>query len=102
MLLKEKLEDQAIKKVELDRTLAMKKLELMASLQQKLAGVGRTDDKLDAEITALAAQVAVWRAEDEAKAPKAKRPMALNVIKDGSGAGSNAAANLAKARTEQD
>ncbi|HEY5945673.1 MAG TPA: CoA activase, partial [Kofleriaceae bacterium] len=102
MLLKEKLEDQAIKKTELDRTLAMKKLELMVGLQQKLASVGRTDDKLDAEIGALAAQVAEWRAHEEAKSPKAKRAAALNVIKDGSGAGSNAAANLAKARTEQD
>ena len=88
--------------VELDHTLAMKKLELMVGLQQKLAGVGRTDDKLDAEIGALAAQVAEWRAREEAKAPKAKRPMALNVIKDGSGAGSSAQVNRAKARTEQD
>jgi hypothetical protein len=102
MLLKEKLEDQAIKQVELDRTLAMKKLELMVGLQQKLAGVGRTDDKLDAEIGALAAQVAEWRAQEEAKAPKAKRATALNVIKDGSGAGSSAQVNRAKARTEQD
>ena len=93
---------QAVKTSELDRTLATKKLELMVGLQQKLAGVGRTDDKLDAEIGALAAQVAEWRAQDEAKSPKAKRAAALNVIKDGSGAGSNAAANLAKARTEQD
>ncbi len=102
MLLKEKLEDQAVKQVELDRTVATKKLELMVALQQKLAGVGRTDDKLDAEIGALAAQVAEWRAQDEAKSPKAKRAAALNVIKDGSGAGSNAAATRAKARSEQD
>src|SRR4029079_11779485 len=43
MLLREKLEDQAQKKTELDRTLTMKKLELMKHLQSKLAGVGRTD-----------------------------------------------------------
>jgi predicted nucleotide-binding protein (sugar kinase/HSP70/actin superfamily) len=99
MLLKEKLEDQAVKKTELDRTMAMKKLELMVSLQQKLASVGRTDDKLDAEIGALAAQVAEWRAQDEAKTPKAKKLASLNVIKE-SGPGSNAAANLAKANKE--
>ena len=37
MLLKEKLEDQATKKVELDRAVVAKKLELMQVLQQKLA-----------------------------------------------------------------
>jgi activator of 2-hydroxyglutaryl-CoA dehydratase/predicted nucleotide-binding protein (sugar kinase/HSP70/actin superfamily) len=81
MLLREKLEDQAQKKVELDRTLAAKKLELMKVLQQKLAGVGRTDDKLDAEISALEQQVAAWQAEEEAKRPKAKKSAALNVIR---------------------
>jgi hypothetical protein len=80
MLLREKLEDQATKKVELDRAVSEKKLELMKGLQTKLAGVGRTDDKLDAEIRTLEAQVAAWRAEDEANRPKAKRAAALNVV----------------------
>jgi len=86
MLLKEKLEDQATKKVELDRAVVAKKLELMKVLQQKLAGVGRTDDKLDSEIGVLEAQVAEWQAQDDANRPKAKRAGALNVIKDGAGA----------------
>jgi hypothetical protein len=81
MLLKEKLEDQATKKVELDRTLTEKKLELMASLQQKLASVGRTDDKLDNEIRTLAEQVAQWREAEAANKPKAKKSAALNVMR---------------------
>jgi predicted nucleotide-binding protein (sugar kinase/HSP70/actin superfamily) len=80
MLLREKLEDQAQKKVELDRTLVAKKLELMQGLHGKLAALGRSDAKLDSEIAALAAQVAQWQAEDEANRPKAKRAAALNVI----------------------
>jgi predicted nucleotide-binding protein (sugar kinase/HSP70/actin superfamily) len=80
MLLREKLEDQGTKKVELDRTMSEKKLELMKALQTKLAGVGRTDDRLDAEIRALDEQVAAWRAQDEANRPKAKRAAALNVV----------------------
>jgi hypothetical protein len=102
MLLKEKLEDQATKKVELDRTVTTKKLELMRALQAKLAGIGRTDDKLDGEVKALADQISLWLAEENAKNPKAKKLASLNVIKDGSGAGSSAAGNLAKARSEQD
>src|SRR5262245_53820805 len=81
MLLREKLEDQAQKKHELDRALVGKKLELMKQLQIKLAGVGRTDDKLDGEISALDAQVAAWKAQDEANRPKAKRAQALNVVR---------------------
>ncbi|MDB4964116.1 MAG: CoA-substrate-specific enzyme activase [Myxococcales bacterium] len=81
MLLKEKLEDQGAKKVELDRTLAEKKLELMASLQQKLASVGKIDDKLDREVKALVEQVSAWREQDEANKPKAKRAAALNVMR---------------------
>jgi hypothetical protein len=80
MLLREKLEDQATKKVELDRSMTEKKLELMRALQTKLAGIGRTDDRLDAEIKALDEQVAVWRAQDDASRPKAKRASALNVV----------------------
>ena len=41
MLLREKLEDQATKKVELDRNVIAKKLELMAVLQRKLATAGQ-------------------------------------------------------------
>ena len=68
MLLKEKLEDQATKKVELDRTLDDEEARAdEVGLQQKLAGVGRTDDKLDAEIKTLAEQVAEWRARTKHK-----------------------------------
>jgi hypothetical protein len=81
MLLREKLEDQATKKLELDRTMTEKKLELMTGLQRKLAGVGRTDDKLDREIAQLAEKVAAWKAADEANRPKAKRAQALNVVR---------------------
>jgi predicted CoA-substrate-specific enzyme activase len=81
MLLREKLEDQAQKKVELDRAVVAKKLELMTMLQQKLASVGKTDDKLDREVTALAAQMAEWKAADDANRPKAKKPAALNVMR---------------------
>ncbi|HWO24866.1 MAG TPA: BadF/BadG/BcrA/BcrD ATPase family protein [Kofleriaceae bacterium] len=80
MLLREKLEDQAQKQVELDRSMAEKKLDLMRALQTKLAGVGRTDDRLDAEVKALEEKVAAWRAADEASRPKAKRAQALNVV----------------------
>jgi predicted nucleotide-binding protein (sugar kinase/HSP70/actin superfamily) len=81
MLLKEKLEDHGAKQVELDRKVTEKKLELMVSLQNRLAGIGRTDDKLDTEIKTLATQVAVWREADESTKPKAKRAAALNVVR---------------------
>jgi activator of 2-hydroxyglutaryl-CoA dehydratase/predicted nucleotide-binding protein (sugar kinase/HSP70/actin superfamily) len=81
MLLKEKLEDQGVKKVELDRAMTEKKLELMASLQQKLASVGKIDDKLDREVKALVETVSAWREQDEANKPKAKRAAALNVMR---------------------
>jgi hypothetical protein len=74
---------------------------MMKQLQAKLAGVGRTDDKLDAEVKAIEELAARWQAEEAAKRPKAKKPSALHVIKDGSGAGSNAASTLAKAKEEQ-
>jgi len=80
MLLKEKLEDQGVKKVELDKNVATKKLELMKVLQGRLASLGRTDDKLDIEVKALEEQVAAWRAADEAARPKAKRALALKVV----------------------
>jgi uncharacterized membrane protein YkvA (DUF1232 family) len=81
MLLKEKLEDQAEKKVELDRTVIEKKLEMLTALQGKLAGVGRTDDRIDREIRTLNDKVAAWRAADDATKPKAKRAAALNVMR---------------------
>jgi predicted nucleotide-binding protein (sugar kinase/HSP70/actin superfamily) len=81
MLLREKLEDQATKKQELERSMTEKKLELMKGLQRKLAGVGRTDDRLDREIKQLDEQVAAWRAADEANKPKTKRAAALNVVR---------------------
>jgi len=81
MLLKEKLEDNATKKVELDRTVTVKKVELMRALQHKLATVGRTDDKLDHELTTLEAQVAEWMKAEEANKPKGKRTQALNVMR---------------------
>ena len=53
MLLKEKLEDQADKAKELDVSVAKKKLELLERLQHQLAGLGRTDDKVDAQVATL-------------------------------------------------
>jgi predicted nucleotide-binding protein (sugar kinase/HSP70/actin superfamily) len=85
MLLREKLEDQAQKKIELDRSLVEKKLELMVALQGKLATAGRIDDKLDTQIKTLAEQVAVWRAADEANKPSiksGKRAAGLNVVQN--------------------
>ncbi len=80
MLLKEKLEDQGEKKVQLDRSVSTKKLEMMKSLQAKLAGVGRIDDKLDREVNALEELVAAWQPQVD-PASKAKRPAALNVMR---------------------
>jgi hypothetical protein len=81
MLLREKLEDQAQKQVELDRKVIEKKLELMTTLQQKLAAVGRIDSALDTQVRELSDKVAAWRAADEATRPKAKKPAALNVVR---------------------
>src|SRR5262245_46362869 len=97
MLLREKLEDQALKKTELDKSVAIKKLELMRVLHGKLAGLGRSDAKLDAEISVLDQMVAQWKAEEEAARPKAKRAGALNVIKE-SGAGGGSAATTPNAK----
>jgi len=80
MLLKEKLEDQGERKALLDRSVSTKKLEMMKSLQAKLAGVGRTDDKLDREVNALEELVATWQPQTD-PASKAKRPAALNVMR---------------------
>ena len=81
MLLKEKLEDGGIKKVELDRSVTIKKIELMRALQGKLATVGKTDDKLDNEVKTLEAQAAEWLVAEEANKPKGKRTAALNVMR---------------------
>ena len=81
MLLREKLEDRATKQAELDRSVTEKKLEMMLALQRKLAGVGRTDDRLDREIVQLDQRVAAWKAADDAARPKAKRASALNVMR---------------------
>ena len=50
-------------------------------VQQKLAQLGRTDDKLDHEVKTLETQVAEWAAQDEQNRPKAKRAAALNVMR---------------------
>jgi predicted CoA-substrate-specific enzyme activase len=73
MLLKEKLEDQAEKKAELDLSVARKKLELLEQLRGKLAGLGRTDDKLEREVASLKDLVAANQ--------KHKRPAALAVLR---------------------
>jgi hypothetical protein len=54
---------------------------MMLALQRKLAGVGRTDDRLDREIVQLDERVAAWKAADDAARPKAKRAQALNVMR---------------------
>ncbi len=80
MLLREKLEDQAIKKTELDRNVIAKKLELMVTLQRKLASAGRIDQALDGQIKSLTETVSAWAPATDDKS-KAKRPAALNVMR---------------------
>jgi predicted CoA-substrate-specific enzyme activase len=75
MLLREKLEDQAQKQVELDRTIELKKLELMRALQDKLAAAGRIDDKLDQQVATLAAKY------DNEQIKTTKRTASLNVVR---------------------
>jgi predicted nucleotide-binding protein (sugar kinase/HSP70/actin superfamily) len=75
MLLKEKLEDQADKVKELDVAVAQRKLELLTQLQHKLAGVGKTDNTVDAAVATLKDLLA-------ASAPKnSKRPASLAVLR---------------------
>ncbi len=86
MLLKEKLEDRGAKEIELERTVAEKKLTMMRALQHKLAAAGRTDDKLDAHAAALAAQVATWApvapsVSNTTTDAAGKRSTALNVMR---------------------
>nr|HEX4314102.1 BadF/BadG/BcrA/BcrD ATPase family protein [Kofleriaceae bacterium] len=76
MLLREKLEDQAQKTVELDQSVQLKKLELMRALQAKLASTGRTDDNLDSQVATLAAKF-----ETDKTATAAKRSTSLNVVR---------------------
>jgi predicted nucleotide-binding protein (sugar kinase/HSP70/actin superfamily) len=78
MLLKEKLEDQGQKTVELDRSVQLKKLELMRALQTKLASVGRTDQNLDRQVQDLATHLSDL-ISGEPKNPK--RPAALHVMR---------------------
>jgi len=75
MLLREKLEDQAEKTVELDLAVAKKKLELYERLQHQLAGRGRTDTTVDRQVAAL-------REALDAHAPRtaARRSAALAVM----------------------
>ena len=73
MLLREKLEDQADKLKELELAKAKKKLELLEKLQQQLAGIGRTDHTIEAQLAQVRDLVA-------AAAPKGK-PRALNVVR---------------------
>ncbi len=75
MLLKEKLEDQGEKRGELDVAVAKKKLELLESLQGKLAVLGKTDDTIEQAVATLRDLVA-------ASQPKSnKRPAALAVLR---------------------
>jgi predicted nucleotide-binding protein (sugar kinase/HSP70/actin superfamily) len=53
MLLREKLEDQGEKAKELEVAVAKKRLELLERLQHQLANIGRTDDKVDAQVASL-------------------------------------------------
>lgn len=87
MLLREKLEDQAQKKVDLDRSLTRKKLELMKALAHKLVMTGRIDEKLDREIAQLEEMVGSWEPEGPTGAAgdniaqKAKRSSSLAVMR---------------------
>jgi hypothetical protein len=93
MLLKEKLEDQAVKQKHLELSVSKKKLELMAALKTKLSSVGRVDADLDRQIVALSERTTALEAEltppqaaealDDTKKPAkpVKRSAALNVVR---------------------
>ncbi len=93
MLLKERLEDQAAKKLQLELTLATKKIELMLGLKDRLAAVGRTDADLERQLVELAARAdelvaqlpavtpAIDATEDKKPAKPVKRSAALSVIR---------------------
>src|SRR5689334_4034017 len=93
MLLREKLEDQALKKVEVQLTLTEKKIELMEQLRGRLTAAGRSDPKLEDQIAELRTQAAAIQerlpklapapAEETKKPVKtAKRSAALAVARD--------------------
>jgi predicted nucleotide-binding protein (sugar kinase/HSP70/actin superfamily) len=94
MLLKERLEDQAIKERQLTLTVTEKKVELMEQLRGRLAAAGRIDEKLDQQVAALRTEAEALRASlpkvavaadhDENKKPAkpAKRSQALSVVRD--------------------
>ena len=89
MLLRERLEDQATKKTELEQMVALKKLEMMVALQHKLAAVGRTDEKLDRQVLELAVECEAFRPKAPAHGSEVadpsktagKRSQALNVMR---------------------
>jgi activator of 2-hydroxyglutaryl-CoA dehydratase/predicted nucleotide-binding protein (sugar kinase/HSP70/actin superfamily) len=88
MLLREKLEDETDKKVQLELAVDKKKLELLEQLRQRLAAVGRRDASLEAQIEHLTARVAAAEpaaepevAVDAKKIPAAKRSAALAVLR---------------------
>jgi activator of 2-hydroxyglutaryl-CoA dehydratase/predicted nucleotide-binding protein (sugar kinase/HSP70/actin superfamily) len=85
MLLREKLEDQADKRTQLEVTLDRKKLELMERLHERLAKMGRTDLALEQQIHALRERVGAAEpapAETDTTPPTAaKRSPALAVMR---------------------
>jgi len=92
LLLKERLEDQAIKEQQVKLTVTEKKIELMEALRTKLAQAGRIDDKLDSQVAALREQAAAIIAalpkltpapsHDEPRKKPAKRSTSLAVTRD--------------------
>jgi predicted CoA-substrate-specific enzyme activase len=93
MLLKEKLEDQAVKHKHLELSVTKKKLELMAALKDRLTSVGRVDADLDRQIVTLSERAAALEAEltppaaahdhdhDKKPAKPVKRSAALSVVR---------------------
>jgi hypothetical protein len=69
MLLREKLEDQGDKLKELELAKARKRLELLEKLQHQLAGIGRTDDKVDRQVAELRDLVAAAKPKHAGKRP---------------------------------
>jgi predicted CoA-substrate-specific enzyme activase len=92
MLLRERLEDQAIKEKQLALTVIQKKIELMSALGGRLAAMGRTDEALDRQLAELRGRAETLAAEltpaaaaptPEAKPVKpARRSQALAVMRD--------------------
>ncbi|MCE9576411.1 MAG: acyl-CoA dehydratase activase-related protein [Deltaproteobacteria bacterium] len=83
-LLREKLEDQAEKKLTLERAVTRKKLELMEHLKARLGEKGKVDHSLDAQIEALRATLPAEpapTADNHPTPPTAKRSPALAVMR---------------------